>query len=172
MIELSIAMALFMIAIVVLLVTNMIVRIGIEKKLYTKDTVDPELREISMENYRDILKKRDSTQILEMYRDIYIRDRRRVDISLKTILGSVSTIIFSSLMTYVMTKPGVFEDSDIGTIYLVAVTISPYILEIIISFINIIEDDVIGKKPVIERYVQDCIVKELAIERLGIDIKE
>lgn len=170
MVEIITAMVLLMITLVVLLVINMIAMIGIEKKLYMIDTVDPELQKTSVENFRDILKKRDTSKILEMYRDIYIRDRRKVDISLKTIFGSALTIVLSSIVTYMMAKPVVFEDSDIGTIYFVAVTISPYILEILVLFLNVIEDDVIGKKPVIERYVQDCIVKELAMERLGIDI--
>lgn len=169
--ELVIYLAFTVVGTMIFMILNYFDMKRTEKKLYSVGDVCPELKDISVEHYRDILKRMERDKLLEMYRDIYTNDRRNIDISMKSITGAILSISLPSLATYICSQIENMSNSDVWNMYFAFLMMIPYFLEIALYIINIIHGDDVNKSLSLEKYAQDKIVKELVSKKLGIKVE-
>ena len=81
------------------LVSNIPSEIDTEKKLLSKDDVDPQLKAIPMEQYRVVLEGKEKDEILGMYLALHEDDRRRFNISMQSVYGALTIAFWTGIVT-------------------------------------------------------------------------
>lgn len=164
--------SIFIFVILVLLewIGNMPIVVSTEKKILSKDDVDPQLKNIPIEQYKDVLAKRDENEIIEKYRKLHEQKRRRFDITIKSVYSSLAAALLPVIVTKIVESKNNINNSDIVNLMVSFVFILPLLLDVVLTIFNIIENDKIQRTSSLEKDIQDEIVKELASEYLKIRI--
>lgn len=164
-------MVVLLVLILIEIIGNVPVRMATEKKKHSKEDLDPELRELSLEQYKETLMRREKNEIIKMYCDLYERDRRSFDINMKTVYGSLVVALLPVGVTLLLENLQNIEFSDALDMLIAAVMTIPLFLDGILTVLYIIEQDKIQRIPSVEKDTQDRIVRELASEYLGVKVK-
>lgn len=152
----------YLVSLIIMVILNIYIMLDNEKDVFSIKDVDSELQNIPIERYKEVLEKRSKAEVMEMYRRLYEVQRRKNNISLKSVCETMIAAFLPVFATKFMDYQKNASEYDIISWGIALIMLLPLLIGLVGLVFSIIEGDSIHKTNSLEKNRQDEIVRELA----------